>query len=101
MDSRVGWDAAADRLALRIRKNGPSSLRMRNAGPKAPASSTFAGQADPSLMLGDLSRVGRGGGLPRIASLQTGALNTRVHPKARHNPHVRRAHHDRTGALHV
>ena len=92
---------AADRLALRIRKLGTSIRRMRNAGPKAPALSAFAGQADFSLMIGDLSRVGCGDGLPRIASLQTGALKTRVHPKARHDPHVRHIHHDRTGALHV
>ena len=69
-EMRVNHDVAVDCLELRIRKMGPSIRRIRNAGIKAPALSTFAGQVDPSLVLGHRSRVGCGCGLPRIAHSQ-------------------------------
>ena len=47
---------------------------MRVAGPKTPSLSTVAGQVYPSLVLGDLSRVGYGAILPRIVYWQNGAL---------------------------
>jgi hypothetical protein len=62
------------RTASRIRKMGPSNWRIRVAGRKTPALSTITGQIDPSLVLGERSRVGCGGGPPHIVYSQNGAL---------------------------
>ena len=43
-----------------------------------------------------------GDGLPLALPVRNLELQkTRVHPKARHDPRVRRVHHDRTDVLHV
>jgi len=70
--------AGCDLLLLRIAhsQNGTSNRRIRNAGTKAPALSTFAENLDPSLVLGDLSQARFGGGPPSIASSQIGTLDS-------------------------
>ena len=50
---------------------------MRNAGPKASALRTLARQFDPSLVLGDLSRAGFGGGPPSLRIRKLGPPPTR------------------------
>ena len=63
-------DAAVDCLVLRIRKMGPSNRRAHAGASKIPARKTLAVESGVCLVLGDLSPVGCGGGLPRIAHSQ-------------------------------
>ena len=63
-------DAVVGRLELRIRKIGPSNRRAHPEAEKTPGFDTLTVGSGICLVLGDLSRVGCGGGQPRIAHSQ-------------------------------
>jgi hypothetical protein len=72
-------DTALDCLALRIRENvGPSTRRYHDDASKIPPFYTLAMKSYVRLARGDPSRVGCGGGLPRIAYSRNWALDTAI-----------------------
>ena len=86
-------------LHCAFRRIGPWNWRMRVAGPNTPALSTVAGQVYPSLVLGDLSRVGYGARLPRIAYTQNRALKPASTLPGQKDTNYRYGHRDRIRPL--
>ena len=73
-------DAAVGRLELRIRKIVPSNRRAHAGASNIPAFDTLIVDCGMYLMLEDVSRVGCGGGLPRIAYSRNWALESVISP---------------------
>ena len=71
-------DPAVDCLVLRIRKMGPSNRRAHAGASKIPARDTLIVESGMFLVIGNLSRAGCGGGLPRIAHYGTSNRRIRI-----------------------
>jgi hypothetical protein len=63
---------------LRIRGNAPSTRRFHDGASKVPCIDTIIVESDVSTVLGDISRAGFGGGLPRIAYSRECALESAI-----------------------